>query len=312
MIPLRSAGQMSRISLSRDLAAGGFSPDDLARMTLAGELVHVRRGAYAEPAGDLDPRLAHLRLIEATLPQCGRGAVVSHASAAAIHDLPVWTEHLDRVHLTRDRRGGGRTRRWVRIHGIPLDRSEVVDDGGRQVTSLERTVVDLSCTVPLVQAVAAGDVALARITRGDIERVLQGQSGRTGIGRARRAVALLDPRSESAGESFSRVVFQLAGLPRPEPQYTVCTQDGRFVGRCDFGWPDFGVLGEFDGRTKYGRLLRKPEQTAEDVLIDEKRREDRLRAMGWMVIRWMWSDLAHPDPLLARLREAFARGQRLA
>ena len=107
-------------------------------------------------------------------------------------------------------------------------------------------------------------------------------------------------------------MLQLAGLPRPEPQYTVCTQDGRFVGRCDFGWPDFGVLGEFDGRTKYGRLLRKPEQTAEDVLIDEKRREDRLRAMGWMVIRWMWSDLAHPDPLLARLREAFARGQRLA
>ena len=50
---------MSRISLSRDLTAGGFSPDDLARMTRAGELVHVRRGAYAEPAGDLDPRLAH-------------------------------------------------------------------------------------------------------------------------------------------------------------------------------------------------------------------------------------------------------------
>ena len=304
---------MSRITLSRDFAARGFSPDELARMTRDGELVHLRRGAYAEPAGpDQDPRLAHLRLIEATLSQCGSGAVVSHTSAAVVHDLPVWSEHLDRVHLTRDRRGGGRTRRWVCVHGSPLDAADVVETGGWPVTSLARTVVDLGCMLPLVQAVAAGDPALARTNRGEIETVLKGQAGRTGIGRARRAVELLDPRSESAGESFSRIVFHLGGLPRPEPQYHVFTRDGRLVGRSDFGWPEFGVLGEFDGKTKYGRLLRKPGQTAEDVLVEEKRREDRLRALGWIVIRWMWSDLIHPDPLLARLQETFARGQRLA
>src|SRR5918998_74827 len=281
---------MSRITLSRDFAARGFSPDELARMTRDGELVHLRRGAYAEPAGpDQDPRLAHLRLIEATLSQCGSGAVVSHTSAAVVHDLPVWSEHLDRVHLTRDRRGGGRTRRWVCVHGSPLDAADVVETGGWPVTSLARTVVDLGCMLPLVQAVAAGDPALARRERGEIETVLKGQAGRTGIGRARRAVELLDPRSESAGESFSRIVFHLAGLP----------------------WPEFGVLGEFDGKKKYGRLLRKPGQTAEDVLVEEKRREDRLRALGWIVIRWVWSDLIHPEPLLARLQEAFARGQRL-
>jgi hypothetical protein len=282
-------------------------------MTKAGELVHLRRGAYAEPAdADLEPRLAHLRLIEATLPQCGPGAVLSHTSAAVVHDLPVWRQHLDRVHLTRDRQGGGQTRRWVRVHGAPLDASDVVEDGGRPVTSLARTVVDLGCTVPLTQAVAAGDVALTRIARADLERVLGRSAGRTGVGRARRAVALLDPRSESAGESFSRVVFHLAGLPAPEPQYSVVAPDGRFLGRCDFGWPDFGVVGEFDGKKKYGRLLRKPGQTAEDVLIEEKRREDRIRALGWIVIRWMWSDLTRPEPLLAQLRDGFARGQRLA
>ena len=187
----------------------------------------------------------------------------------------------------------------------------MVENGGFPVTSLARTVVDLGCTVPLVQAVAAGDLALTRIDCGSIDRVLRGQAGRTGIGRARQAVTLLDPRSESAGESFSRVVFHRAGLPAPEPQFSVLTPDGRFVGRCDFGWPEFGVLGEFDGKKKYGRLLRKPGQTAEDVLVEEKRREDRLRTLGWIVIRWMWSDLVHPDPLLRQLREAFARGQRL-
>jgi hypothetical protein len=304
---------MPRITLSRDLAADGYRPGELARMTRAGELVHLRRGAYAEPTdGELDPRVAHLQLLEATVPQCDPGAVVSHTSAAVLHDLPVWSEHLDLVQLTRDRRGGGRTRRWVQVHGALLPESDVVTVSRFRTTSLARTVVDLGCRLPLAQAVAAGDVALTRIARPEITEVLRQQAGRTGIGTARRAAALLDARSESAGESYSRVVFHLARLPTPELQYKVFTPDGRFVGRTDFGWPDFGVLGEFDGKQKYGELLRKPGQTAEDVLIDEKRREDRLRALGWIVIRWMWRDLTHPDALIAQLRQAFARGHRLA
>ena len=76
------------------------------------------------------PRVAHLRLLEATVPQCGPDAVVSHTSAAVLHELPVWREHLSRVHLTRDRHGGGRARRWVQVHGMPLPASDVVELGG--------------------------------------------------------------------------------------------------------------------------------------------------------------------------------------
>jgi hypothetical protein len=298
---------MSRVTLSRDLTADGFSPGELARMTRAGELVHLRRGAYAEPAdGELDPRAAHLQLLAATLPQCAPEAVVSHTSAAALYELPVWREQLARVHVTRDRHGGGRSRRWVQIHGIPLPESEVLELHGFRVTGLARTVVDLGCSLPLTQAVAAGDLALTRIDRAEITEVLGRQARRTGIGSARRAVALLDSRSESAGESFSRVVFHLARLPAPQPQFSVFTTDGRFVGRSDFGWPDFGVLGEFDGKAKYGELLRKPGQTAEQVLIAEKQREDRMRELGWVVIRWMWQDLSRPEALIGRLRQALS------
>jgi len=88
--------------------------------------------------------------------------------------------------------------------------------------------------------------------------------------------------------------LHLAGLPRPELQYCGFSADGRLVGRSDFGWPAFGVLGEFDGKQKYGELLRRPGQTAKDVLVDEKGREDKLRALGWAVIRWMWHDLTNP------------------
>jgi hypothetical protein len=304
---------MSGIWLTRDLTADGFSPSELSRMIRSGELAHLRRGAYATPAeGQPDPRVAHLRLLEATVPLCDPAAVVSHTSAAAMHELPVWSEQLTRVHLTRDRPGGGRTRRWVQVHGLPLPDSDIVKLGGFRVTGLARTVVDVARTLPLTQAVAAGDVALTRIGRAEIAEALDRQAGRTGIGKARRAVALLDPRSESAGESFSRVTFYLARLPMPEPQFSVFAPDGRFLGRCDFGWPDLGVLGEFDGKAKYGELFRKPGQTAEEVLIAEKLREDRMRELGWLVIRWMWQDLIRPEPLIGRLHQAFTRGRRLS
>jgi hypothetical protein len=302
---------MAKITFSRQLAADGFSPNELARMRRTGELVQLRRGAYTEPANsELSARLAHLQLLRATVPLCSPDAVVSHTSAAVLHDLPVWTNRLDRVHLTRDRAGGGRTRRYVQVHGSPLARDEIVELDGFAATSLARTVVDLGCLLPLHEAVAAGDAALVGIDRSEIELELARQSGRTGIGKARRAAALLDPRSESAGESYSRVVFHLGGLPAPDPQYHVFTDGGRLAGRADFGWEEFRTLGEFDGKAKYSKLLRKPGQTMEDVLFAEKKREERLRELGWQVVRWIWADLYRPDELLQRLRAAFERGRR--
>jgi hypothetical protein len=63
------------------------------------------------------------------------------------------------------------------------------------------------------------------------------------------------------------------------------------------------VLGEFDGRVKYGRLL-KPGQSIEEVVYREKLREDALRDLGWRVIRWTWVDLYPGDVLVERLQRA--------
>jgi hypothetical protein len=69
------------------------------------------------------------------------------------------------------------------------------------------------------------------------------------------------------------------------------------------------VVGEFDGRVKYGRLLR-PGQGPGDAVFEEKRREDAIRDEGWGVVRWTWSDLAVPERLDERLRRALQRGSR--
>ena len=120
-------------------------------------------------------------------------------------------------------------------------------------------------------------------------------------------VAFADGRSESAGESHSRVMLHRIGLPPSTLQLSVVDSSGRLVGRCDFGWEEQRTLGEFDGLVKYGRLL-KPGQTVADVVYAEKLREDALRAERWGMVRWIWSDLAAPAQLVARWTRALERG----
>ena len=120
------------------------------------------------------------------------------------------------------------------------------------------------------------------------------------------SVAFLDGRSESAGESVSRVRLVQQGLPCPDLQREIYDADGRLVARVDFCWDEERTVGEFDGKQKYGRLLR-PGQTSEEVIYAEKVREDALRDVGWQVVRWLWRDLNRHGVLRDRVRRAFAR-----
>jgi hypothetical protein len=104
------------------------------------------------------------------------------------------------------------------------------------------------------------------------------------------------------------VVFFTSGIPSPEPQQEVYDERGRVIGRADFAWDQFRTLGEFDGRTKYGRLLQ-PGEAPDDAVFREKLREDALRGAGWQVVRWTWADLARPHEIASRLRQAFGRSR---
>lgn len=235
--------------------------------------------------------------------------MVSHLSAAALHGLPVWDDALELVHLTRDRPYGGKTRRYVRLHPARLSPDEVVEVAGFPVTSLARTVVDLARTLGIYRAVAIGDAALHQgLSPGELDEVVSRAARRTGIGAARRAIGLLDGRSESVGESFSRVALHQQGIPPTHLQFDVRDPEGWLAGRSDFCWEDRRTLGEFDGKIKYGRALN-PGQALEEVLFAEKRREDALRALAWEVVRWIWEDIWRPAALLGRLNAAFERGR---
>ncbi|HEU5033828.1 MAG TPA: DUF559 domain-containing protein, partial [Mycobacteriales bacterium] len=73
--------------------------------------------------------------------------------------------------------------------------------------------------------------------------------------------------------------------------------------RVDFLWD--GVVGEADGAKKY-------DGSNPGSLLAEKRRQESLEEMGFIVVRWSWDDIVHrPELTAARIRRALARAEQL-
>jgi len=287
------------------LGAGGLSRGEIERQLSVGEITRVRRGAYA-PGGDLDAKAAHLRLAEATWSGLQPGAALSHFSAALAHGLPVPAGQLKRVWITRPGSAGGRQAGLVRLVRSDLGDDDCTVSGPFTVTSLERTAADCALYSDLPDALMIMDAALRNGASPTVLAELAASwTGRHGIGVLRRAIALGDPRSESPGESRSRALFALYGLPMPELQVVVGDAEDA-IARVDFLWREQRLVGEFDGRVKYGRDMAPGGDPAKAVWL-EKLREDKLRQAGFRVERWIWADTVHPAAFIARLRRVLAQ-----
>jgi hypothetical protein len=111
-----------------------------------------------------------------------------------------------------------------------------------------------------------------------------------GCARAVRNLELADARSGSAGESLSRGQMLLIGVPRPDLQVSFARGDLPGHDVVDFDWPGLDTFGEFDGKGKYSREELRNGRSAEEVLWDEKVREDRIRRHRRRSVRWGWGD----------------------
>ncbi|RVW01725.1 type IV toxin-antitoxin system AbiEi family antitoxin domain-containing protein [Rhodococcus spongiicola] len=286
----------------------GAADSQLQRLCHKGSWYRLRPGVYTprEQFAALDARERHIILATAALHASSPDAVLSHQSAAALHGLDLWNTPMKAVHLTRNRRSGGRRTGHRHVHSAALDSDEVTTIDGLRVTTVARTVVDLARSLPFEQAVVAGDHALhtKRCTFRDLE-ASRPQSARRKVA---RVSSQLDGRSESVGESRSRVLMIREQLPIPDCQANLYAPDGVHLGRVDFLFEEFGVVGEFDGRIKYGRLVPDGQVPA-DVLWAEKTREDAIRAAGWQVVRWGWNELSTPHVVVQRIRDAFERAR---
>jgi hypothetical protein len=296
-----------------DALTDGFSDAELARMVRRRDLTRIQRGTYLHAPGTLptDSAARHRLRVAATVAGLRMDAVVSHVSAAALHGLPLWGTTLDRVHVLRRPPAGGSGSARVHLHiaRITDDQLTVVD--GIVTTDVTRTVVDVARCTSFESAVVTADAALAsgRTSAAALADCLAQMGPVPGTRQAFRALAFADGRSESVGESRSRVLIHRLRLPAPDLQLRVLRSDRSLVGICDFAWRGHRTLGEFDGKVKYGRLLRAG-QSPGDVVFEEKRREDELRDLRWQVVRWTWADLSLAGVVGQRLRRAFDRNRR--
>jgi hypothetical protein len=294
------------VTTYRTLRTDGLTQGQVRALLRTGELRRVRHGVYRwSTPSEADAAPDHAALARLTWAQLRPGATVSHLSAAVMHGLPLLGPPPQRVSVIRPGGGHGRVSPTLHLHRCDLAASDVVELDGVPVTSMARTAVDVARTSSFDQATVVADAALRfGVHRLELQRCAEAFCGRRGVARARRVIAFANAESGSAGESVSRVRMHQAGLPAPVLQWQINDSDGRQL-FTDFAWPDLRTVGEFDGKIKYGRLLR-PGQSADDVVMAEKQRENRIRRHGWWLVRWGWAELADVRAFGELIREAFA------
>lgn len=292
-----------------DALGVGYSDVDIRTLLRRGEWHPLRRGVYLRTDPPPSAEARHRLVVAAAMPTVSDRSAISHQSAAVLHGIPLWKVPRRRVHVTRAGFDSSRTTGTLYTHPAGPEFDTVTVEG-LPVVAAARTVLDIARTLPFEEAVVAADGALHReiVTPDELADELVATKGRTGAARAAAVIGFADGRSESVGESRSRVALRRAGLPMPDLQVRVFDCAGVEIARCDFGYAELRVAAEFDGFVKYGRLLR-PGEEAGDVVFREKQREDRLRDAGWIVIRWVWDELGRPAVIVARVREALRRAQ---
>lgn len=232
-------------------------------------------------------------------------AVLSHRSALIVHGLPI--PYFDRSEPTRVEvvhPAHGVRRKTLLMRRRDYGPSEVCEIDGARVTSLLRTLADVSRDCPLPFAVAVLDAAIHRslVSWSQVREYCESRPVRTRQRQIDQSLALADGRRESVAESICAVRFVEFSIPGFVPQVSICDESGEFVARTDFANRRAKVIAEFDGAGKYHLPGRDPREELEL----ERRREYKLRNLGYSVFRLRWQDLFSAEVFL-RIRECVSR-----
>jgi len=294
------------IILSRRLRAQGESTRSLERRARLDEFVRIRPGAYLPAAewSTLDSRGRHLVAMSAVAETSRRRLLFSGESAAALHGIPLLGGWADRPHIVDHVSHRRAALVGVVTHRLDLGADEIVRVQGVEATSPLRTAFDIAAQRGFLAGVVALDHVIGpsfAVDRSIAAASLDEARGRRGYGRMAAAFAVATGLAESPLESLSLGQFHLLGFPPPRQQVEFSVDGRRY--RADFYFEEADVIGEADGRSKYGPATGSPPR-AEDRLWAEKEREDSLRSIVRGFARWEWSHALHGEGLRIRLERA--------
>ena len=233
----------------------GLSPQAIKHRIVTGRLYPVFRGVYAVGR----PQLTRYGRWMAAVLRCGRGAVLSHQSAAALWDMTAATP--SRTELSVPATTTRRVPRLI-VYRRSLSCDEVTTHDGIPVTTPACTLIDIARHVSAAALETAINEADKRnlIDPEELRAVLGPRPGRPGVRVLRKVLdahtfVLTDSELE---RRFLRISCA-AALPLP--------QTGRHLNgfKVDFYWPDLGLVVETDGL----RYHRTPAQQARDRARDQ-------------------------------------------
>jgi hypothetical protein len=291
----------------------GYRDEDIRLLLRAHVLVRIRHGAYtfSDVWGESDEVEQHRLRAHAVLRSHSSRIALSHTSAAVEHGLRLFEPDLRRIHVTCIDQPIARTTKDVVYHQGHCAEDDLMLVGSHLVVTPVRAGLEAAS----ITHGAGGQVILDSVVHlglGTLDDIYTGFEQFTGWPNTRKlqiTVRLVRKGAESVGESLSRRLMWTQHLPEPELQFEIRDQWGNLLGVTDFAWPDYGVLGEFDGMIKYGRLRKKGE-TAGQAVEREKKREDRLREeTGWFMVRLIWKELFEPTVTAAKIRRQLERGR---
>ncbi|MFW5468522.1 hypothetical protein ACOCJ4_00585 [Knoellia sp. CPCC 206435] len=287
-----AASQLGMLTTSQAMRAG-MDKASLTRSVRDKVLLHPFHAMYAVPSlvDRSSPAAWHRHLAQGArllYPDL----VLTGVTAVLAHGLDVWGCDLARPAILRP------IARSTGVRGIrvrPL-RGDAVDTSWGPALSPAQALVQLALDHGIEPGVVSADHALRRglCTATDLEAALALVDRWPGAHKPRSMTSLTCARRESVGESRCGVAMAMAGI-RAVPQVEVRDERGVLVARVDWRVEGTTVVVEFDGKVKFA-------DGDPATLWAEKKREDRLRALGYTVVRITWADLERPGAVAAKIR----------
>jgi very-short-patch-repair endonuclease len=194
--------------------------------------------------------------------------------------------------------GGRRPRDGIIVHRAPLPAAHVRSDGGMRVTTALRTTLDLAAVLDIRPLGSAFEEM--QVHHGLAPDLLAAEvlSRRGYRGNGKLAGLLVDAVDPQAVRSILELRFlKLCAANRiPRPQVNI--EIGPWTP--DFFWPDHELIVETDGLKFHRTAAARRRDAAKD---------DYMRALGLVVVRLRWTDVADSGcataaRILDALREA--------
>jgi hypothetical protein len=274
----------------------GLTDDAVHKRVAAGRLHRIHRGVYSLVPREL---LTWEGLYMAAVLACGPGAAISHRSAARLHELRNYG--YTRIEVTVPR-GSYRKHQRVLVHcSTTLTDRDVTVVNNIPATTVARTLFDLGELLTPRQLERAFDQA--EILQVLDARAINDQLARNPTRRGAKSVKHLlkthyigsTPTDNEFEDAFLALTRDI-GLPDPRSQYYIDPGDGEPPIKADFAWPDRKIVVETDGHRTH---------RTRNAFETDRRRDQRLTAAGWAVIRITWRQLTHRQhelkPVLLKL-----------